>query len=141
MLLVVADADEVTGLARGIPGDVEPAVAGKELVGERMVAQEVDEMLELGRILGADIGCLTSFVLRVGDAAHLAVYRLVAEAGADEDGTTYGLPCGLQQVAAAIGHVIHVLAGGDVVRVLAQFQEFAQLKMCGELHVIDCVFH
>lgn len=50
-LLVVADADEVAGLAGGIPGDVEPAVAGEELVGQGVMAQEVDEALELGRIL------------------------------------------------------------------------------------------
>ena len=29
LLLVVADADEVSGRAGGIPGDVEPAVAGE----------------------------------------------------------------------------------------------------------------
>ena len=33
-LFVVTEADVMTGLGEGVPGKVEPAVAGQELVGE-----------------------------------------------------------------------------------------------------------
>ena len=44
--------------AEGIPRDVEPAGGGKELVGIFTGLEEGDEALELGGILGADIGSL-----------------------------------------------------------------------------------
>jgi hypothetical protein len=80
LLLVITDADEVAGLTVGTPGDVEPVGASEELVGESVVAQEVDEALEPGRVFGTDIGGLILLVLRVGHAAHPSVHVLVAEA-------------------------------------------------------------
>ena len=56
LLLVVAEADEVAGLAGGVPGDVEPAGAGEELVAVFTTAEERDETLELLRVAGADVG-------------------------------------------------------------------------------------
>ena len=53
----------MAGLFEGVPGDVEPAVAGEELVSERVVFQERYQALELGRILGSDVGSLTLQVL------------------------------------------------------------------------------
>ena len=41
-----------------IPRDVEPAVAGEELVGIFASLEVVDEALELGGILGANVGSL-----------------------------------------------------------------------------------
>jgi len=46
----------VAGLAGGVPGDVEPAGAGEELVGVFTTAEERDETLELLRVAGADVG-------------------------------------------------------------------------------------
>ena len=48
----------VSWSSEGIPRDVEPAVAGEELVGIFTSFEEGDEALELGGILGADIGSL-----------------------------------------------------------------------------------
>ena len=50
MLLVVPDADVVAGNAEGTPGDVEPAGAGQELVGQGVTTQEGDQALELLRV-------------------------------------------------------------------------------------------
>ena len=44
--------------ARRTPGDVEPAVAGQQLVGVFTGAKEVDQALELLRVLGADVSSL-----------------------------------------------------------------------------------
>ena len=109
VLFVVADADEVARLGEGVPGDVKPAGAGQELVCVLTTAQEVDQALELLRVLGADIGGLAETVLGVGDATDLAVHGLAAEAGVDDDGATDGLTGGLQQHQTAIGHVHHGL--------------------------------
>ena len=43
ILFVVPDADVVAGSGEGVPGDVEPGGAGKELVGEVVMAKEVDK--------------------------------------------------------------------------------------------------
>ena len=75
--------------AKRIPGDVEPAVASQELVGESMGLQEVDEALELARVLGADVGGLADEVLRVLDTANQGVHAGVAETAVDEDGTDH----------------------------------------------------
>ena len=60
---VVAEADEVSGLGEGVPGDVEPGGARQELVGVGAGLKECHEALELGRILRADVSCLTAEVL------------------------------------------------------------------------------
>ena len=91
LLLVVPDADEVAGWGEGIPGDVEPTIAGQELVGEGVGLQEGDEAVELLRVLGADVGSLAKEVLGVLDAANQAVHAAVAEAGVDDEGTADGL--------------------------------------------------
>ena len=80
LLLVVIDADEVAGWSEGRPGDVEPAGAGEELVGQGVGLQERDQALELGGILGTDVGGLAEQVLGVLHTAHLSVDAGVAEA-------------------------------------------------------------
>ena len=127
----------MAGLGEGTPRDVEPAAAGsQELVGVRMGAQEVDESLELLWVLGADVGSLALQVLRVADAAHMAVDVLVAEAAVDDDGTDH-LPGRFQEHHAAIDHVRHVLQRGLVARVFLRVDEFLQRKVFTE----SCVFH
>ena len=63
LLFVVPEADEVAGGGEGRPGDVEPAGAGQQLVGIGAVAEEIDQALELARVLGADVGSLSEQVL------------------------------------------------------------------------------
>ena len=119
----------MAGDGEGTPGDVEPAAAGgQELVGVRMGAQEVDESLELLRVLGANVGSLALQVLRVADAAHMAVIILVAEAGVDDDGADH-LPGRLQEHHAAVDHVRHVLQRGFVARVLSCVQKLLQREV------------
>ena len=127
--LVVPDADLVAGLGEGTPRDVEPAAAGgQQLVGLRMGAQEVDEALELLRVAGTDVGSLAQQVLRVRDAAHMAVDVLVAEARVDDDGA-YHLSGRFQQLLTAVGHVHHVLQRGLVARVLLRVQKLLQREV------------
>ena len=51
---------------------MEPVAGGEELVGEVVVAEEVDKALELLRVFGTDIRSLADEVLGVADAAHQA---------------------------------------------------------------------
>ena len=55
----------MAGFGEGSSGDVEPTIAGEELVGVFMVAEEVDQALELLRVLGPDVGSLAHQMLRV----------------------------------------------------------------------------
>ena len=110
------------------PGNMEPAGAGQELVGVFTSAEEVDQALELVRVLGSDVGGLSQQVLGVLDATYQSVDARVAEAGVDDDGTNH-LAGGFQQHQATIGHVHHVLHGGVVVWVFLKVEEFAQRKM------------
>ena len=112
----------------GIPRDMKPAVAGQELVGVFTSAEEVDQALELLRVLGADVGSLSQQVLGVLDTTNESVDARVAEAGVDDDGTDH-LAGRFQQHQATIGHVHHVLHGGGVVWVFLKVEEFAQRKM------------
>jgi len=140
-LFVIPDSDEVAGLGEGSPGDMEPAVAGEQLVGQIVSLEEVHEALELAGVLGANVGSLAKEVLRVVDTTDEGVDARVTEAGGDDDGTDQ-LAGGFQEHHAAIGHVHHVLHGGFVVGVLAQVKELAKFKMRREPSVIDCcVFH
>ena len=107
---------------------MEPAVAGQELVGVFTSAEEVDQALELSRVLGADVGGLSQQVLGVLDATNQSIDARVAEAGFDDDGTDH-LAGRLQQHVAAIGHVHYVLHGGVIVWVFLKVEEFAQRKM------------
>jgi len=92
---VVAEADEVAGGGEGRPGDVEPAGAGQQLVGIGAGAEEIDQALELARVLGADVGSLAKEVLRVMDTTNESIHARVTEAGVDDNGTDH-LAGGLQ---------------------------------------------
>ena len=94
----------------------------------RMGAQEVDESQELLRVLGADVGSLALQVLRVADAAHMAVDILVAESRVDDDGTDH-LPGRFQEHHATIDHVRHMLQRGFVARVLPCVQKLLQREV------------
>ena len=83
--MVVSEADEVSGLGEGIPGDVEPGGARQQLIGEGRGLEEIYEALELCWVLRADIGSLTAEVLRTADATHQAVHPVVAEARVHDD--------------------------------------------------------
>jgi len=107
---------------------MEPAGAGQELVGLFTSAEEVDQTLELARVLGSDVGSLSQQVLGVLDATNQSIDARVAEAGVDNDGTDH-LAGRLQQHQATIGHVHHVLHGGFVVGILLPVAELCQRKM------------
>ena len=80
------ESDTTAGRGEGVPGDVKPVGGGEELVGMRATSEKVDEVLELGWVLGMDVGGLADEVLGVLDAANEAVDPTVAEAGVDDDG-------------------------------------------------------
>ena len=128
LLFVVSYPDEVPRGGELVPGNVEPVRASEELVGEGVTAEEVDQPLELGRILRTDISRLTDEVLGVLDTADLLIHPLAAEARIDDDGTDLEASR-FQQEMTAIGQVGNDLRRGDVVWVLAQVQELAQFKM------------
>ena len=86
MLFVVTDTDKVPWRAEGCPRDVEPAGASQELVGQGVGFQEVDQMLELLGVLGADVGGLALQVLGVADTTNERVDAAIAEARVDDDG-------------------------------------------------------
>jgi len=127
-LFVVPYTDLVSGLGEGTPRDVEPTIAREELVCQFVSLEEVDQAVELLRVLGAYVGSLACEVLRVADAAHMAVDILVAESGVDDDGTDH-LPGRFQKHHAAVGHVRHVLQRGFVARVLSCVQKLLQREV------------
>ena len=127
----------MAGWGEGVPGDVEPAAAGEELVGELPGLEEIDQALELGRVFGTDVGGLAEEVLGVFDTTDLAVHGVRTEAGIDDDGADDD-PGRLQQLVTAIGHVHHILHRRDVLRVLAQMEELTQHEVPGECHI--CVY-
>ena len=53
----------MAGRGEGVPRDVKPVGAGEQLVGEVVMTEEIDQALELGRILRADVGGLADEVL------------------------------------------------------------------------------
>ena len=110
---------------------MEPAVAGQELVGIFTTAEERDQTVELGGVLGADVGSLAEQVLGVLHATNQSVDSAVAEAGVDDDGTADGLAGRFQEHQTAIGHVYHLLRRRNVGRVPAQVAELCQRKMPG----------
>jgi hypothetical protein len=79
LLLVITDPDVMAGLGEGIPGDVEPAVAGEQLVGMLADLQVFHERPELRGLLRADVGGLAEQVLRVTHAAYPLVDLGIAE--------------------------------------------------------------
>ena len=139
-LFVVADADVVARRGEGIPGYVEPAVAGEELVGVLTDLQELHELPELGRVFGADVGGLTDEVLGAGDTAYFVVHGLAPETGIDDDGTDQNAGR-LQQQITAESKIRHDLHRGNILRVLPQLQKLAQLKMLRQSNVIKIIFH
>ena len=119
----------------GSPRDVEPAGARQELVGVLPVSEEVHEFCELRRIFRADVGSLADKVLGVLHATHLAVHGLTTETRIDDDGP-HEESCRFQQLMTAISHVRHILHRGDILRVLAQVEEFGQTEMLRQFYVI-----
>ena len=120
---------------------MKPAVAGEELVSQFVRLEKAHKIKELRGVLGADVGGLAKEVLRVADTTDEGVDARVTVAGIDDDGTNH-LAGGLQEHQAAIGHVRHVLHGGNVVGVLAQIEKFAKFKVGRQPRVIElCVFH
>ena len=114
-----------------LPRYVEPAVAGQELVGEVVGFKEVDEALELNRILGTDIGGLAEEMLGIADAPYPPIDGLATETGVDDDGATDSLTGGLQQITTTIDHVGNLLRRRNVGRVLAQVAELCQREVWG----------
>ena len=126
--------------AEGVPRDVEPAVAGQELVGVGVGAKEGHKALELRGVLGTDVGGLAKEVLRAPDTTDEGVDARVAEARIDDDGTNDAAGW-FQQVQTAVFHVGNLSDGGDVIRVFTEVQELIQRKMRRELDVIRVFFH
>ena len=89
----------------------------------------------MGGVLGADVGSLAEQVLGVADTTNLSVYAAIAEAAVDDDGAADGFAGGLQQLAAAVGHVGYLLDGGNVLRVLLPVAEFCQQEVTTEFDV------
>ena len=75
----------MAGRREGRPGDVEPTGAGEQLVGLRVVLQEVYQLLELSRVARTDVGGLTEQVLRVFHATNQSVHPTTAEPRVDDD--------------------------------------------------------
>ena len=98
----------MAGLGEGSPGDVKPAIAGEELVGEVVASEEFHKPLKLFGIARADVGCLADEVLRVADTTNEGVNPAVAEARIDYDGADFKAGR-FQEHQAAVGHVCHVL--------------------------------
>ena len=116
---VIPDADVVAGWREGVPGEVKPAIAGEELIGEGVLAKELHEALELSGIARTDVSSLPCQVLRVCHTPYPLVHLFVPEARIDKDGT-YQLSGWFQQQMAAVGHVHHRLQRRDILRVLAE---------------------
>ena len=135
-LFVIPNADLMPGRGERTPGEVEPAIAGEELVGQIVSLEEIDQSLELLMVTGANVGSLAEQVLRVSDTTHEGIDARVAKAGVDEDGADH-LPGRFQEHHAAIDHVRHVLQRGLVARVFLRVDEFLQRKVLTE----SCVFH
>ena len=140
LLFVIAEADVVAGLGEGIPGDVEPGGGGQELVGEVVVAEEVDQALELSRVFGTNVGGLAEKVLGIANAPYPTIDSLATEARINDDGSYFEAGW-LQQHQAAIGQIRYRLHRGDVLRIFLQIQKLAQLKVLGKLYFIEILFH
>ena len=130
------DADVVAGAGEGGPGNVEPAVAGEQLVGVGVCPQERHEEVELCRVPRSDVGCLTGEVLRILDTSDPPVHLLVPVPGVDDDGSDVQ-PGRFQQLKASVGQVGYILLGGDVPWIFTQIEELAQAEVSGELHVFE----
>ena len=134
LLLIVSNPDKVARRSEGCPRDVEPAIAGQQLVGIGAGAEKVHQALELLRVFGADVGSLTQQVLGVLDTTNQGIDARVAEARVDDDGTDLAA-CRFQQILAAVFQVEHDLRRWQVVGVLTKVAEFCQREMITELDV------
>ena len=106
-------------LGERIPGEVEPGGAGKELVGEGVGLEEVDETLKLSWVFRTDVGSLAYEVLGVFNAPYPAIDSFIPEARIDDDGA-HDLTGWLQQQMTAIGQIRHDLHRGDILRIFLQ---------------------
>ena len=122
----------MTGLGKGVPGKVEPTVAGEELVGVLADLQELHELPELGWVARADVGSTALKVLGASDTPYPPIDSLATEAGIDDDGAADGLSGGFQQVATTVDHVGNLLYGRNVLGVLGEIEEFRQQKVFRE---------
>ena len=77
---VIPYTDIVAGWGERAPGDVEPAVAGEELVGMLTLLEEFHQTPEPSRIFRSDVSRLTDEVLGIVDTANKMVHPTVAEA-------------------------------------------------------------
>ena len=118
----------MAGRREGIPGDVEPAIAGKKLVGVFADLQEFNEMPELRRIARSDVGGLTEKVLGVLNATHLEVHIQVAVSRVDDDGACYD-SYRFEQQMAAVGEIGDDLHRWDVLRILPEVKKLAQKEV------------
>ena len=128
LLFVITDADVVARRREGIPGDVEPAIAGEELVGVFADLQEFNEMPELRRVARSDVSCLAEKVLGGTDTPNLLIDFGIAEARVNDERSGYD-SCRFEQQMAAIGQIRHVLQRRIVLRIFLQIQKLAQLKV------------
>ena len=134
-LFIVTNADVVAGDAEGCPGDVEPAVAGEELVGEVVGLQVFHEWPELGWVFRPDVGSTALKVLGASDTPYPLIDGLATETGIDDDGTTDGLPGRFQQLTTTVDHVGNLLYGRNVLGVLDEIAELGQTKVITEFGV------
>ena len=118
----------MAGRREGIPGDVEPAVAGKQLVGVFADLQEFNELPELRRVARPDVGGLAEKVLGSADTPYPLVDFGIAEAGVDDERSGYD-SCRLEQQMAAVGQIRHDLHRGDVLRIFLQIEKLAQFEV------------
>ena len=95
----------MAGGGKRFPGDVQPAVAGQELVGKLVGFQEFYQPMELGGVFGADIRSLTLKMLRVLHSTYTAVHIGITETGVDDDGTANSLTGRLKQISTTIHHI------------------------------------
>jgi len=128
------------GRGVGVPGDVEPAGAGEELVGVRVHPEERYEQVELLRGACADVGSLAGEVLRIPYTTDHPVHLGVPETRVDDDGT-HMLPGRFQQVEATVGQIVNIAYRRDVPRVFLQVEKLAQAEVRRELDVMEVFSH
>ena len=107
---------------------MEPAGAGKKLVGVLPFLEEIYERVELRRVFRSDVGCLADEMLGACDTANLAIHGFAAEAGIDDD-RTCDKPCRFQQLMAAVGKIHYSLNRWKVAWVFPEIKKFAQFKV------------
>ena len=107
---------------------MEPAGAGKKLVGVLPFLEEIYERVELRRVFRSDVGSLADEMLGACYTANLAIHGFAAEAGIDDD-RTCDKPCRFQQLMTAIGKIRYSLNRWKVAWVFPEIKKFAQFKV------------